>query len=88
MIPAAIANAFFNATGERLRKLGFDSHLGATCALAQLRKCAIRSGIRVRLCLFAINSIEKAALFQFANEAVVDKIIDIDLADARILRFQ
>jgi hypothetical protein len=35
----------------------------------------------------AIDSIEKTALIQFANEAVFDKIIDIHLADARSLRF-
>jgi hypothetical protein len=45
--------------------------------------------IRVKFCLFLfIDSIEKTTLVQFANEAVIDKIIDIDLADARILCFQ
>ncbi len=36
----------------------------------------------------AVNSVEKTALIQFADEAVIDKIIEIDLADARILYSQ
>ncbi len=36
----------------------------------------------------AVDSVEKTALIRFANEAVINKIIDINLADAQILRFQ
>jgi len=46
------------------------------------------SRIRVRLYSFAIGPLEKATLIQFSIVVVVDKILDIDLADARILGFQ